>query len=398
MQGHKTIEDALNEKVVMWKEKAFMANADLEAKLPEVVERFQSKIKILREGEQELRRQIYQHEVMKSYEAAGSLEYIRKIREHSSLMQQKQNVINELEQRVYDREEEIKSVREEFKQFRDVCANIEAVLEKEKAEKAYLKEQSEVTIDGLQRELTLVQDDFADIEKKYDEGRTKISSLMEKIAQLESENGAYKEREWEEKKRQMDAAIEAKAKADWIASRPKHSLRVIALVVRCAVRITRAIASLNFKRMGALGRRWELRIQQLGFDKERAHFAEREAVLADTTRILRDTSAELQGFRNTQVMLEKMNETLRAKDFASQEQIRNAESRLRELNFDNKALGKENEKLEKIKDTQVLPSHSLTHSPIHLLTHLPRLEICVVVESWLKCSGHTPIVSPKACV
>jgi hypothetical protein len=130
MQDHKTIEDALHEKVSIWRERAHMASADLESKLPEVVERFQNKLKIMREGEQELRRQIYQHEVMKSYEAAGSLEYIRKIREHSSLMQVKEKQIRELEQVVYEREEEVKHVRGEFKEFRDVCANIEAVLEK----------------------------------------------------------------------------------------------------------------------------------------------------------------------------------------------------------------------------------------------------------------------------
>lgn len=352
MQDHKTIEDALHEKVIIWREKAHMASAELESKLPEVVERFQNKLKIMREGEQELRRQIYQHEVMKSYEAAGSLEYIRKIREHSSLMQQKEKQIRELEQVVYDKEEEIKYVRGEFKEFRDVCANIEAVLEKEKAEKAYLKEKSEVEIDGLQRELALLQGDYAEIEKKYDESRTKITALLEKNKEMEKENGLYKEREDEEKKRKREEAVLAQAQADWLASRPKHSLRLIALVVRCAVRISRAISALDFKRMGALGRRWEKRLQQLEFQKERNYFAGREKILAETSQKLRDTAAELQGFRNTQVLLEKLNETLRTKDFAAQEQIRNAETRIRDLTFDNKAANKENERVNKVLDAQ----------------------------------------------
>jgi hypothetical protein len=209
-----------------------------------------------------------------------------------------------------------------------------------------------VEIDGLQRELALVQGDYAEIEKKYDESRTKITALLEKNKEIEMENGLYKEREEEEKKRKREEAVLAQAQADWLASRPKHSLRLIALVVRCAVRISRAISALDFKGMGALGRRWEKRLQQLEFQKERTYYEGREKILAETSQKLRDTAAELQGFRNTQVLLEKMNETLRTKDFAAQEQIRNAETRIRDLTFDNKAANKENERVNKVLDAQ----------------------------------------------
>ena len=148
-----------------------------------------------------------------------------------------------------------------------------------------LKMQSKATIAGM-------QDEIAFLKQEADVNERQIANFYEECRELRNDKDAVMDElgELREYKQALDKKERERLAA--IARKPKHSLKVIAMVVRCSIKIVRAVKLAkdgDFGAMGAFGRRMQLSLED---EKLRAVTVERDDAVTERDE-LRITKKEL---------------------------------------------------------------------------------------------------------
>jgi len=125
------------------------------------------------------------------------------------------------------------------------------------ADLAALKTQSTATIAGM-------QDEIAFLKEEADVNERQIANFYEECRELRNDKDAVLDELGELREYKQDLEKKERARLATIARKPKHSLKVIAMVVRCSIKIMRAVKLAqdgDFGAMGAFGRRMQLSLE-----------------------------------------------------------------------------------------------------------------------------------------
>ena len=248
--------DFMKEELSRWKNCAGMADAERETKVNETVYRFNDKIAKLQYQLIESNREIDRQVSINDKERQAQVEVFKKLSNSEGIIKERDQELKSTKATLEDKINEIKKL------------NLKAIsLQKDEATATKKLMETQSAFDDYKIEMNAANDDLRgqimELEKSVtskDETIEKLNDIVRELKkQVLSKSKTIEDYIERDKKADEDRVANELAVAQALARKPKHSLKVIALVIICARKITKAITAVrdqdDYSLMGALGRR-----------------------------------------------------------------------------------------------------------------------------------------------
>ena len=312
--------DFMKEELSKWKNCAGMADAEKETMVNETVLRFNEKIAKLQYQLIESNREIDRQVSLTEKERHSQVEVLKKVSASEGIIKAREQELKSTKATLEDKINEIKKL------------NLKVMnLQRDEANATKKMTEMQTAFDDYKSGADNINDDLRaqimELEKTATSRDETIEKLKDTIREIQKElkNKAktiidYQERD---RKTEEDRIARDFAIAQALARKPKHSLKVVALFIICAQKMTKAITAVrnheDFSLMGALGRRDQLNrefikrthLKKLNFEAE-----ERIKTLDDALKVECKTTRNLSDQNNKLTVqvekLEKSNEKFSA--------------------------------------------------------------------------------------